>query len=263
MGFFRQAYPGVTERHARPVPVVPGIVAANDVAVELGPFDEVIFPFPLFPHREGVAGGTDGDDRLAPGGEIDQQLHLGLGQEAAPNTDQDNVGFLDGLDARQVVALFFAGVDVVHLEEMAEMFRGEGGQGLVGLVFALGHDDQQVGALVVLEAKGASAEKAVAGDRRADELLDMLHDEVGAGEVADEGRHGRVVHRVGHVAHEDDVLAVAGHLAQAEGASEDAHIGVDSQEDDVLDLPVLQDAPDLGAVVADVVAVVDVDLVGL
>ena len=48
------------------VAVVPGIVAADDVAVELRPVSE-FFPTLGFSKRKGMAGGADTDDRLAAG----------------------------------------------------------------------------------------------------------------------------------------------------------------------------------------------------
>src|ERR1041385_4841099 len=82
-----------------------------------------------------------------------------------------------------------------------------------------------------LESERLAADDLVARDRRGHELLDVLDDQLGALVVIDVGPILRVVHRVGHVAHEDDVLAVLGQLTQAERSAEDAHVGVHAEDD--------------------------------
>src|SRR4029077_299964 len=69
---------------------------------------------------------------------------------------------------------------------------------------------------IVLEVEWLAADQLVAGDGRADKLFDVFDDEVGAGEMTDVRPALGVVHGVGQVAHEDDMLAVAGHLPEAE-----------------------------------------------
>ena len=64
----------------------------------------------------------------------------------------------------------------------------------------------------------------------------------------------RVVHRVGEVTDEQDVLAVARHVAQAEGAAQHAHVRVHADEQHVADAARLEQVPDLDAAVADRVA---------
>ena len=91
----------------------------------------------------------------------------------------------------------------------------------------------------------------------------MFDDEIGAREVTDVRPASGVVHGVGQVAHENDVLAVFRHLTQAEGASQNTHVGVHSDEEHILDLAVLEHIPDFNAVVADRILVVYLDNIDL
>ena len=70
-------------------------------------------------------------------------------------------------------------------------------------------------------------------------LLNVLDDEVGSGEVIDSRWTFGIVHRIGHVAHERDVLSELHHLAYAEWPPENAHVEVHAAEDDIVDLPLL------------------------
>jgi hypothetical protein len=82
--------------------------------------------------------------------------------------------------------------------------------------------------------------------------------------VTHEGPAGGIVHRVGHVTHEHDVLAVLRHLPQPEGAARDAHVEMHAHEDDVVDVLRLEQVPDLHAAVADgVLFLVDAQRVDL
>ena len=89
------------------------------------------------------------------------------------------------------------------------------------------------------KSKRLVAQNVGAGDRRAPEPFDMLEDKIVTGEVIDEGFGSRVVHRVGHVAHQHDVLPLINHLANAEGPTEHAHVGVHAHDDDVFDAALL------------------------
>ena len=114
------------------------------------------------------------------------------------------------------------------------------------------------------EGEGLAADELIGGDGRADALLDVLDEQLGAALVADEGPALRVIHRVGHVAHEHDVLAVLRHLAEAEGPAGDAHVHVDAHEDDVLDAAGFEQVPNLDAGIADgVLLLVDAQHVDL
>ena len=54
----------------------------------------------------------------------------------------------------------------------------------------------------------------------------MLDHQIIAGEMADERFHGRVVHRVRHVAHQRNVHPLIVQLPNRKGATEDAHVGM-------------------------------------
>ena len=82
--------------------------------------------------------------------------------------------------------------------------------------------------------------------------------------MADERSLFRVVHRVGHVAHEDDVFADGDHLADTDRAAEHAHVEVYAHEDDVVDAVLREQVVRLLPVVGDGVTLgVDLDEVDL
>ena len=92
----------------------------------------------------------------------------------------------------------------------------------------------------------------------------MLDDQRRAAKVIHVRPARRVVHRVGQVADEQHVLAVARHVAQAERAAEHAHIRMHPDEHYVADAARLEQVPNLNAAVADRVALgVDLDHVHL
>ena len=100
---------------------------------------------------------------------------------------------------------------------------------------------------VVFEPKSLAAKNLVRSKRRADILFDMLDYQIVAAEVTHMRPAFWVVHRIGHVAHEDDILAVLGHLPQAKGTAQDAHVGMDAEQDDVANAALLQKVPNLDA----------------
>src|SRR5260370_1029649 len=65
--------------------------------------------------------------------------------------------------------------------------------------------------------------------------------------MAHERAHAGVVHRVRQIAHEDTLDAPARHLADGEGAPEDAHVGVHAHDEQVLDPSLAQAVVDLRA----------------
>ena len=107
---------------------------------------------------------------------------------------------------------------------------------------------------VALEAERLAAEQLVAGGRRADPVLNVLDDQRGAAKVIHVRPARRVVHRVGEVADEQDIFAIARHVAQAERPAEHAHVRVHADEQDVADAARLKQVPDFDAAVADRVA---------
>ena len=70
---------------------------------------------------------------------------------------------------------------------------------------------------------------------RAPVLLDVLDHQVRAGEMAHARRAFGVVHRVGQVAHQRDVLAQVHHLPDGERPAQHAHVQMHAAEDDVVD----------------------------
>src|SRR5207247_3654843 len=95
------------------------------------------------------------------------------------------------------------------------------------------------------------------------ELFDVFDDQFRANEMGDVGPAFWVVHGVGQVAHEHDVLAVFGHLPQTERPTQNAHVGVYAHENHVLDTAVFQQTPDLHARVADGVFILNLQKIDL
>ena len=80
-------------------------------------------------------------------------------------------------------------------------------------------------------------------------LLDVLNHQVGPGKMADAGRAMRIVHGVGHIAHQGDVLAQPHHLPYSKGTPEHAHVQMHAAEDHVFDPSLGEQVPGLLAVV--------------
>jgi len=161
-------------------------------------------------------------------------------------------------------ALFGAALDDLAGEIVFELqFTGEPGQGLGGQVFVFGREEDHQRPLVLSKSKRRPAREVRRGDRGTDIPLDVAHHEINSREVIHLGRHGRVVHRIGQVAHQHDVLAEPREVAQPEGSAQDAHVGVHAHQDNVLDLPLFEQVPDFDARVADGVSVPDLDRIDL
>ena len=94
---------------------------------------------------------------------------------------------------------------------------------------------------VGLEAELVAAEKVRTRHRRAPVSLDVLDDQIGTGEVADERRFRGVIHRVGHVANEHDIQPLLRQLANRERPAEHAHVRVNAHDRDVLDAALLHE----------------------
>jgi len=78
--------------------------------------------------------------------------------------------------------------------------------------------------------------------------LDVLNDQLGAAEMTHLRLLLGVVHRVGHVPHQHDVLSLIHHLADAEWPAQHAHIRMHAHQDHVLDAALLEQVVGLGAV---------------
>ena len=91
---------------------------------------------------------------------------------------------------------------------------------------------------------GAGAGEVFAEDRRVPHGFDVLDDQLRAARVADEGASAGIVHGVGQVAGEDDFEAKAGHLPGAKAAVQDADVGVDAHQHDLVDALLLAEVVD-------------------
>ena len=89
--------------------------------------------------------------------------------------------------------------------------------------------------LVPFETKSLFAGNIRAGKRRTPKFLDMLYNEIGAGEMVDARWSLRIVHGIRHVAHQGHVLANLDHLANRERSTQDAHVQMHAAEYDVVD----------------------------
>ena len=81
--------------------------------------------------------------------------------------------------------------------------------------------------------------------------LDMVDHPIGAGEVAHPRPLGRVVHRVGEVADEDDIAPRLADPPQPERPTENTHVEMDADEHHMPDPPGGEDPGYLRAVVAE------------
>ena len=101
------------------------------------------------------------------------------------------------------------------------------------------------------EAEGGATCEVGAGEGGAPVAFDVLDHELGSGEMADAWGAFWVVHGVGEVAEECHGFSLVDHLADGEGATEDAHVEVDATEDDVIDVPFGEKVPCLLSVVGE------------
>ena len=68
----------------------------------------------------------------------------------------------------------------------------------------------------------------------------MFDDQLGPFKMTHAGRTLRIIHRIGHVAHEKHVLTDADHLTDGEGPAENAHVRVHAHHDHVLNPALLK-----------------------
>ena len=250
----------------RSAAVMTVVVAAEHLAIEREPF---IMTFRCAAARiEGVTGGAQADDRPAALHESAQVFHLVGGQRPSPSKDHHEVGIGEDLHAGDVVAIVALSFGAA-LEDFAaqcvfqlELVR-EAREALGRAVFALGRDESDQRSSIVAESKRRPARQDRRGDRRAHVFLDVLDHQVGPGKVADLRPASRIVHGVGQVAHEDDVLAGLGQIAKSEGPAQHAHVRMDAHQDDVPDAALLQEVPDLDARVTDRVCLCNPDRLDL
>ncbi len=246
--------------------VVIVVVAPEHIGVERGPVG--VAGRAATARIESVTGGSQTDQRAATIEIIVQILHLVGGKGPSTRVDNHKVGLGKDFHARDLVpvgaALFGASLDDLAGEIVFELqFTGETGQGLGGKVLILGREEDHQRPPVFSESKRRLARQVRRGNRGTDVPLDVAHHEIDSREVIHLGRHGRIVHRIGQVAHQHDVLAEPREVAQPEGPAEHAHVRVHTHQDDVLDLPLFEQVPYLDAGVADGVTVPDLDRVDL
>src|SRR5205814_2909191 len=91
------------------------------------------------------------------------------------------------------------------------------------------------------------AREVSALDGRAPVGFDVLDDELRAPGVADVRGLARVVHHVGQVTHQGHLEAQADHLPDAERSAQDAHVGADAHNDEILDALAAAVAEDFAA----------------
>ena len=224
------------------------VVGPEDLLVEVGP--GTVGGVRLAPEFEGVAGGADADDGFAGGDVVTEGLDHAGGWTPATDAQDEQVGIADGFPVLEVMVVVLGG-GRNHVKAVApdgQLVPGECGQGLPGAVLVFADDEGDALGLVALEAELGTGEEVGTGDAWAPELLDVFNDKFGAPEMGDEGAFAVVVHRVRHVADEDDVLTLTDHLADGEGAAEDAHVDVDAHDDDVGDAALAHEVEGLGGI---------------
>ena len=86
---------------------------------------------------------------------------------------------------------------------------------------------------VILKPERFASQEIRAGDGGTPVFFNMFNDQIVTGEVADIRLHFRVVHRIGHIAHQSDVHPLIDHLPDRKWPTEDAHVGVNTHHDHV------------------------------
>ena len=99
----------------------------------------------------------------------------------------------------------------------------------------------------------------LAEDRGAPHRLDVLDHQFRAAGMTDKRPGTRIVHGVGKIPRQHHLEAEPGHLPRPEPAIQDADVGVDSHQDDLVDAFLLAEVVDLLAAFADTVEAHDVD----
>src|SRR2546422_1191162 len=87
----------------------------------------------------------------------------------------------------------------------------------------------------------------------------MFDHQLRAAGVTDEWSRARIIHGVGEISRKRHIEAEPGHLPGSEPAIQDADIGMDSHQDDLIDAFLLTEVVDLLAALADTVKAYDVD----
>src|SRR6187455_3459530 len=98
--------------------------------------------------------------------------------------------------------------------------------------------------------KGGFAGEAGAGGGGSPIFFDVLDHQIGAAEMVYEGAHLRAIHRVGEVAHEQDVFSESDKLADGKGTTEHAHVRMHTHDHDVVDAALLKQVIDFLTFVA-------------
>ena len=102
--------------------------------------------------------------------------------------------------------------------------------------------------LIAGKTKRLAVQNVGARDGWAPVTFDMLEDQIVPRVVIHVRRVARVVHRVGHVSHQHDVLALIDHLANAERTAKHAHVRMHAHNDDIFDAALLYQVKRFGAV---------------
>ena len=241
-----------------PIAVVAGVVAAQHVRIERGPRGALVGV--VGPRRESVAGGPDAQERLACFQMRADRVELVLRQCATPHAHAQEVGVPHCVhEAGKTVNVALALLDDRNAQPAPGQFLArELRQGHPGLVFVLADQEHDVRPAVLLESELITAEQRGAGDSRAPVLLDVLDHQLGAGAVRDPRALAGVVHRVGQVAHEQNVLALADHLTNRKRPAQHAHVQMNAHHEDVGDAALAHEIIGLRAV-GDGVAIADFD----
>ena len=230
---------------ARSVSGVTVVVATQHVGVELGPLR--FARLRLAEDVERVARRAQRHQRPTRVEVFADRRELRFGQRQAADEQHEAVGVFQLVRGRNVGSP----LPVQHRHVAAVLLSkhlAELGQGLVGPVVVVADEDRHAQAFVFREPKRRPAHEVAGGDRRAPVLLDVFHDQFGPADVGNLGRHLRVVHAVGHVAHQHDVESLPHQLANPERPAEDAHVRVHAHDDHVLDPPLPHQVVSLGAV---------------
>ena len=81
----------------------------------------------------------------------------------------------------------------------------------------------------------SAPQQLVTGNRRANPSFNMIHNQIRTRKVAHKRLHLGIVHRIGHIPAENHTLAILGHLPQSKRASQDTHIRMHADQNNIFD----------------------------
>ena len=241
------AFDQAVRGHRRLVVVVTFVAPAEHLHIKTVPRREV---------RAGrcrlkrMTGRAQTDDRFARGHMGAQQIHHRFGRRASADAHDDQIRVANRLVVLEIrIAVLGRGRHGRHLiTAPLEFLSGKLRQCFPSRILVLANDQRDPFLDVALEPERFAAQEIHAGDAGTPVLLDVFHDQLRAAKVRHVGTHPMVVHRVGQVPNQQDVLSLGDHLPDGEGAAEHAHVDVHAHDDDIGDAALAHEIERLGGI---------------